>query len=62
MLAKQNEANADANKNLPELQEKLKIHDPKPPRKEEQGENPEGNVEGEEEFDQKVEEKKRGGE
>jgi len=35
LLSKQNELNADSNKNLPELQEKLreqiKIHDAKPP-------------------------------
>jgi hypothetical protein len=66
LLAKQAEENAEANKNLPELQKKLqetiKIHDPKPPRKD--FANPEGGEEGavvedDKEFD-KVEEKKRG--
>lgn len=60
LLQKQTEANAEANKNLPELQEKLKeqikVHEPKQPRKQ----NEEGQKEAEEddEFD-KVEEKKR---
>ena len=60
MLQKQQVENAEANKNIPELQEKLKeqikINEPKQPRKPIDG--TQANNE-DDEFDEVVEEKKR---